>query len=112
MNTVKINKNVLIKALEENCNKFGDSFLGLYVDVEGNIECTDLQRSGDSMLILGFSGMGDYVDNGGLHADDESYDCKGVAEYIVNDEQDPLETSGAIQNIEGSETYYSFNFID
>ncbi|GAF85103.1 unnamed protein product, partial [marine sediment metagenome] len=110
MNTIQINKNDLIKAIEESCNKFGDSFLGLYVDVDGDIECTDLQRSGDSTLILGFGGMGEYTDLNGLYSDDEGYDAKGTAEYIVENQE--LEFSGTILEDDGSETDYEFNVYD
>jgi hypothetical protein len=111
MNTVQINKSDLIKAIKENCSKFGDSFLGLYVDVDGDIDCTDLNRSGNSMLILGFGGMGEFTDSEGRYSDDDNYDAQDVAEYIVGD-QECLMWGGTILEDDGSEADYKFNVYD
>ena len=111
MNTVQINKADLTKAIQGNCHKFGDAFLGLYVDIDGEIECTDLNRSGDSMLILSFGGMGEFTDSEGRYSDDDKYDAKDVAEYIVGD-QECLMWGGTILEDDGSEVDYKFNVYD
>lgn len=110
MKTVTINKQDLITSIESNCTSFGDPFLGLYVDVDGNIDCVELSSSGNSMPILTFAGMGGFQDDNDLHADDENYDAIGVATYIVNDGE-CLKWSGSLLTDDGSEIEYKFEVI-
>ncbi|MBB1333941.1 hypothetical protein [Pseudoalteromonas sp. SR41-6] len=110
MKKIFISKKDLIQAIEDNCSDFGNPFSGLYVDVEGCIACTEKSSSGNSMAILTFSGMGEFVDENGLYADDENYDAAGVAKYIV-EEGECLNLSGSLLSDDGSEIEYKFEII-
>jgi len=83
--SIIINKKTLLSAIEDNCDAFGDSFSGLYVDVDGNVSCVNKSDSGDLMPILTFSGMGEFIDENGNYPSDEDYDSNSVAAYIVDD---------------------------
>lgn len=111
MKTVTINKQDLITWIESNCTSFGDPFLGLYVDVDGNIDCVEASSSGNLMPILTFAGMGGFQDDNDLHVDDENYDAIGVANYIVDDGE-CLKWFGSLLSEDGSEIECKFEFIN
>ena len=110
MNTVAINKQDLINAIKNNCSSFGDPFMGLYVNASGEIDCTQLSESGDSMPILTFSGMGEFTDDGGLLPSDNDYDALDVAKYIVDDGE-CLTWNGTLVKDDGAEGKYTFKII-
>lgn len=110
MKTVTVNKQDLITLIESNCKKFGDPYLGLYVDVYGNIDCVEQGSCGNSMPILTFAGMGGFQDDNNLHTDDENYDAPAVAKYIVDDGE-CLKWSGSLLSDDGSKVEYKFEVI-
>lgn len=111
MKVIEINKQDLIKSIAVNCTLFGDPFMGLYVDSDGNIDCVEQSESGDSMPVLTFAGMGGFQDDNGLHTDDEQYDATGVAEYIV-ESGDCLKFNGTLLNDSGEDVEYKFTLIE
>jgi hypothetical protein len=110
MTTITIEKTNLVKAIAANCVSFGDSFKGLYVDVDGNIDCCEKSNSGDAVAILTFSGMGEYLDDNHNYPQDDDFDSKGVAEFIVDD-MGCLERNGLMMNDNGSETKCHFEIV-
>jgi hypothetical protein len=105
-NEIKIDHVALVAIIAENASLFGDAFHGIYADVNGGLDCCEKSNSGDSVAVITFSGMGDFVDDSGRYTHDALYDSKMVAECIVYDAE-CLERYGIIYNDAGDEIEYS-----
>lgn len=86
MSKINITKTALIKSIAENTHLFGHPFASLYTDAEGNIQHKYLPED-DQVLVLKFSGMGDYIDQNQNYPNDPYYDTLEVATYIVEDRE-------------------------
>ncbi len=85
MNTIKINKQDLIEAIESSTSSFGDAFISLFVSLSGELTCCEKDFAGDDLCLMSMSGMGEYVDESGIYPQDDGYDAEAVAKYIVDD---------------------------
>jgi len=83
---ITINKKELISLIAENTKEFGNSFLCIATDNEGYVYCAE-QIPGEDHIIMRLSGLENYIDENQNYPGTDDYDSKGVAEYIVENEE-------------------------